>query len=296
MTDERAALKRLRRQAREEPGDVPLDRIVSALDHPEGPVRELAATALYAVSKDEPGRVLDELENVEPLLSSDRPGLRHKAAETMTNVGNARPAALVPYVPVFVAALDDESASVTRNAAEALRIAADADPGAVAVAAPGLLSVLESESDQTRVYALEALWEVVAHDPDAVEGIVEPLLDVLEDRYERTTGVTYDPNAVPTGADPSDQMRGYRSLINDPEARAGDLNVRTREAAAAVFATFVAADPDRAADALAPHVTRVTDLLDDRSPVVRETLVESLRHVAEVAPAAVREVEDELEL
>lgn len=290
--DERPDVERLVQRARSDPESVPLDEIESALGHSDETVREGAATALHAVSRDFPERAVDAVDRLSPLLESDRATLRSKALATMANAGDRRPEALVPHGEAIVASLDDESPTVNRSAARALRAVTTVEAAAASPAVPRLVALLDADVQSTRAHAATILKRVAVEDPGAVHSVVEPLLAAVEETFDRPTGITYEPSPSSGGAGPTEQMRGFRALTEDPEGRSS--NAAAREAAAASIATLADDDPVRVADALDGHLSRSFDLLDDRNPTVRATTVEALGSVAEADPAAVRPAEEEL--
>lgn len=289
----RSELARLQRRARTDPGDVPLDPLVSAIEHRDDAIVERAVTVLYVVSQATPVRVREAVPQLAPLLGSDRSTIRSKTVLTLSNVAEEHPEAVRPCADGITDALDDRSQTVARGAVDALERLALDDPSIAVDAVPRVTALLAADIEETRRNAAAVLELVCAEYPGVVAGSVETLVELLEDPYRTLpSDVNYDPHLAADGSSPAEQMGGYQSLVADQDGR--ESNVRARESAARVIATFAEADPATASDVLDPHLPRLFDRLEDRNPAIRAAIARSLAYVAQERPEAVRPAEEAL--
>lgn len=292
MSDEvRVMIDRSMRLVREEPGDVPVESVVEALDHADQSVRKQAVTVLYTLSKDQPERVQEAITPLASYLESDHIQLRSKAALTMGNVAESHPEAVTPHIESLVELLDAEAATVRRSAVRTLRSVASEKPAKIAPSIDQLCQLLDTES--IRLDILDIIEQVVSEDPESVDLPIELMLDILGEEYEIYSDVSYDPDMMAQQkATPTQQVEGVQSLVSDEEARSE--NERVREKAALAISLLTVDDPESMVESLEPHIPQLIERLDDRNRTIQGLVAGILAYVAELNPEAVQPAEDQL--
>ena len=295
MTDEDVPPPKFFERAADDPGSIALDRLVRFLHVDDSATRRAAAEALYDVADAEPTRLVEN-EGVSELvgaLDDENPLVRERIAMALASVAEESDA-LAPVADSLVDRLDDEYDVVADYLAYALQCIAASTPDAVADDAAKLQSALTAEMQSTRYHVVSALVAVADERPDAVRPAVEPLLDVVDSRNpadseDGRSGATAESadTAPDRPKEPEDSARqaGQEPVFADDVA--GDMTVRTVEAALIALAKLAAARPADAASDLQEHVPQLRRRLDDRHGGIRAVTAGILAAIAEYEPRAV---------
>lgn len=149
--------------------------IVEALstDLDDGTVRA-ATTALFAVARDRPARLVSHVDALGELAAHPDDGVRALSVATLGRLAESRPDAVAPVAGALWDRLVDDG-SVQHNAVEALATLAGSRPDAVAPAAADLRELLGHEAVPIQHNAAGALGRLAADHPDAVRPAVADL-------------------------------------------------------------------------------------------------------------------------
>ncbi len=219
-----------------------------------------------------------EIDLVRAGLESENNLDRTHAAQVVSAMAAEDVELVEPLAPTLVGLFDDERTVVLKEVLFALSLLAEDDPDSVADDVGGLIGLLDHDVPLIRTVAARALRPVAVDQPEVFAAHVDDLLTVVEQPVEDPTeGYEPDPSAH------SAQIRTINDVRDNAERR--------QLAARAVAAHVVVEVADRDPAAVADHVDRLADLLDDDSPAAA---ADALANVAEGQPDAVGGVTDAL--
>lgn len=286
MNGQLDAVRDLYQTAKEDSEAVDVDAVLPYLDSDGSTERTIALRTLAVVASDDPGRMVDYLDDVRPALDDDVPAPKTVATFVFAFVAEEHPDEVVSTIPELVNLLDQEPPLLRFRAAGALsRLLVDHREAFV----PHVDDLVDAFFEVDDVHVPDP------DDPDASEELQERAASMLENREQeiekdkaRAAGTLefaanaivevaeIDPDAVaPRVDDIADVLDADRPLV--------------RTALVDTVATVAEHD----AEAAEPAVDAVVDRLDDESQYVQAHAVRALGY-AEATEAAddVRELAD----
>jgi serine/threonine protein kinase len=263
------------RLAERDSGWVNLGSVRDALSDDSATVRHHATHAFAEVAEDDPERVAEHLEALNPRLAAADVDVRRYAAAAFAAVAEVEPARVAEHLEALEPRLDDENESIRRYATAAFHRVAVADPARVAEY-PETFEPRLADDDERADHAFENVDETDSEGVDKFLRVHESSLDAADEHVRELAAHTFDRVA-------RNHPGSVGAYLDALEPCLADDNEDTRHYATSAFGRVAEADPERVAE----HLGALEPRLDDDDAHTRKLALDAFEKVVEIYPGRV---------